>query len=232
MKVLGQDKPVSMVTTGKPAIKSKSKSRKSNGGASGAPKRLASPIEAYSNGPHRHQRLEEERREGQSSKIRPSSKGNLHLSSYSREVIGSLERLQNLKGSMAEAHVAGTQGFLSPRSIPSWSVLDQDANNDVPQNEAANRLPSRDGLESFSTQQPAGFLAPNKTIQKRGMRSLTNYNPAVQGGKDSTPSVGKLSSSKLPSDYKKQSEAITASRQGKKFTASTTVQKKLFVEGQ
>lgn len=164
--------------------------------------------------------------------MRPSSKGNVQLSSYSREVIGSLERFQNQKGAMAEGQPAGTQGFLSPRSIPSWSVLDQEANNDVPQHEAANRLPSRDAIDSFSTQQPAGFLAPNKTIQKRGMRSLTNYNPAAQGGKESTPSVGKLSGSKLPSDQKKQGEVISGSRQGKKFTASTTVQKKLFTDGQ
>lgn len=49
LQVLGQDKPVSIATTGK----SKSKSRKSNAGAAGAPKRLASPIEAYNNGPQR-----------------------------------------------------------------------------------------------------------------------------------------------------------------------------------
>jgi len=39
---------------------------------------------------------------------------------------------------------------------------------------------------SFNAQQPNGFVAPNKTIQKRGMRSLTNYQ-AIPVHKEYTP---------------------------------------------
>ena len=93
----------------------------------------------------------------------------------SRLDVGSLERSSKDKNG---------QVLVSPRSIPSYKVL----GGAISDKSSQGQNKGRERLSSFHTN--ANFVAPNKTIQKRGMRSLTNYGAPPSQPKDISASYG------------------------------------------
>ena len=94
---------------------------------------------------------------------------------HSRLDVGSLERSSKDKNG---------QVLVSPRSIPSYKVL----GGAISDKSSQGQNKGRERLSSFHTN--ANFVAPNKTIQKRGMRSLTNYGAPPSQPKDISSSYG------------------------------------------
>lgn len=72
--------------------------------------------------------------------------------------IGSLERRQN---NSTKQMIVPTKGVSSPKSQNNWNVIEA---TQVQTTKNLNDQKGRERIQSFSTNQPGAFVAPNKTI--------------------------------------------------------------------